>query len=146
MIHISGEQMGVIVADAEKCYPNECCGILYGEAQGNGVKRVEQISVISNAREEHERYHRFEITPQMMLEAEIYARRNRLDIVGFYHSHPDCPAVPSEYDRTHALPVYSYIIASVIRGQKRDVKSWELSAEDLHFYSEQIDYDHREEG
>lgn len=145
MIQITRKQMQAVGEDAGKCYPNECCGILYGEIQKCGTKRVKQIQAITNAKEENEQYHRFEITPQMMLEAEIYARKNSLDIVGFYHSHPDCPAVPSEFDRAHALPVYSYIIVSVVKGQEQDVVSWELSVEDLHFYHEHIDYDYMEE-
>lgn len=73
-----------------------------------------------------------------MLKAERAARKKRLDIVGFYHSHPDCKAFPSEFDRAHALPVYSYIIVSVVKGSAVDTRSFVLSAENMQFSEEKI--------
>jgi proteasome lid subunit RPN8/RPN11 len=116
-----------IKAECESCYPNECCGILFGDMENDsGIKYARMIQSITNSFEDGERYHRFLITAESMMRAEQYARRNRLDIVGFYHSHPDCEAVASEYDRAHALPVYSYIIVSVRDGRAVDIRSWEL--------------------
>jgi len=63
-----------------------------------------------------------------MLRAEQAARAMKLDVIGFYHSHPDHPAAPSDYDREHALPLYSYVIVSVLRGKAEDLTSWELTA------------------
>lgn len=154
MIYISDSLMQQIKKDAQECYPNECCGILFGSlkeersmANGKGnnrktqmVKQVKNIQPIQNSFADTERYHRFLITPEIMMQAELLARKNQQDIVGFYHSHPDHPAVPSEYDREHALPVYSYIIVSVVSKTAVALNSFELSTEGKTslFYSEDI--------
>jgi proteasome lid subunit RPN8/RPN11 len=72
--------------------------------------------------------------------AERLAHFIKLDIIGFYHSHPDCAAEPSDYDTRHALPVYSYVIVSVRKGKVADCKSWELDPESCkQFQSEKLD-------
>ena len=78
-----------------KAYPNECCGILFGREDG-GDRIVESLRPIENAREDSEQYHRFLITAEDMMQAELEAHRLGLDILGFYHSHPDHPARPSD--------------------------------------------------
>ncbi|MCL2267264.1 MAG: M67 family metallopeptidase, partial [Treponema sp.] len=89
-------------------------------------------------------YHRFLITPEEMLKAEKTARIRKQDVIGFYHSHPDHPAVPSDYDKEHALPFYSYIIVSVNKDKDRqlpvseELTSWELTADRKKFESENI--------
>lgn len=125
MLYISEEQISKIKLDAENSYPNECCGFIFGEISDSG-KRAVEIRSQKNTSEKGERYHRFNISAESMLDAEMYARRNKLDIVGIYHSHPDCPAIPSEYDRAHALPVYSYIIVSVVKGKSAELTCHEL--------------------
>ena len=108
-----------------EAYPNECCGILFGSEDGeNQVVRF--LRPIVNARESGEQYHRFLITAEEMMEAELEARQLGLDIVGFYHSHPDHPAAPSEYDRDHALPFYHYIILRVAQGRPEEMTDWRL--------------------
>ncbi|MBQ6554981.1 MAG: M67 family metallopeptidase, partial [Firmicutes bacterium] len=92
----------------------------------NGIKFAHSIKSIVNNFGAGEEYHRFLITAEDMMQGELYARANGLDIVGFYHSHPDHPAVPSEYDRSHALPVYSYLITSVMNGKPQKTYSYEL--------------------
>ena len=74
-----------------------------------------------------------------MMSVELKARREGLDIVGFYHSHPDHGPVPSEYDRTHALPVYLYIIVSVMSGTAEGAESWELDASSKEFRKESME-------
>ena len=125
MIHISDELISQIKLEAEKAYPNECCGFIFGKIEGK-EKFAEEILAAKNSSDETEKFHRFEITPEEMLKAERFARSIKADIVGFYHSHPDHPAVPSEYDTTHALPIYSYIIVSVIKRNAEELQSWEL--------------------
>ena len=125
MIHLSAELIDEIKQEAEKAYPNECCGFIFGSING-GDKYTENILTCTNSTADSEQYHRFVITPEDMLKAEKLARSIKADIIGFYHSHPDCAAVPSEYDRSHALPVYSYIIVSVINGRAEECTSWEL--------------------
>jgi proteasome lid subunit RPN8/RPN11 len=136
MIKLSSEQEKFVRAEGEKAYPNECCGILIGEIDNSGVKTVRHTQAIDNAREDGEQYHRFLITPEDMLYAEQTARAMKLDVIGFYHSHPDHPAVPSAYDKDHALPFYSYMIVSVEQGRAQDLTSWELAADRTAFLPE----------
>lgn len=125
-----------MLGDAEKRYPEECCGIIFGRI--NDSKTAECVEAVNNAFDKSEQYHRFEITPETMLKAELTARKKGLDIIGFYHSHPDCEAFPSEYDRTHAIPVYSYIIISVIKGEAFITRSFVLSLENRRFSEEEL--------
>lgn len=137
MIYLPIIVVDTIRSEGKKAYPNECCGIIFGIYGDNGKKAV-NAEPIHNASEEGEQYHRFLITPENMMEAELKARAQKLDILGFYHSHPDHLALPSEYDREHALPFYSYIIISVTNGVPGEYTSWELSEDREKFDSEQI--------
>lgn len=112
MIDIKKNHIEQIKEHAQKDYPYECCGILLGKFK-NGEKTVTQVLEISNEKEEENRHNRYLIPSSKILETELYAIKNGLDIVGFYHSHPDHSAIPSAYDVEHALPVYSYLIVSV---------------------------------
>lgn len=108
-------------------YPNECCGILFGKdvQDAAGARRiVERIEKVENEFEENERFHRFLITPGTLLKAEKAAADEGRLVLGFYHSHPDAPARPSEYDREHGWPFYSYVIVSVLNGEAADMTSW----------------------
>ncbi|MCL2179627.1 MAG: M67 family metallopeptidase [Treponema sp.] len=144
MINLLSLHEKIIRAEGESAYPNECCGILIGAIDAYGVKTVMHIEAIHNAREDGEQYHRFLITPEEMLKAEKTARIRKQDVIGFYHSHPDHPAVPSDYDKEHALPFYSYIIVSVNKDKDRqlpvseELTSWELTADRKKFESENI--------
>lgn len=112
---------------AEADYPNECCGFFFGS--DNGERR--EISIarsVSNAKEGDQR-RRFRIDPADYREAERYALKNDLDLLGVYHSHPDHPAEPSEHDRKVAMPFFSYIIISVQEGKAADTRSWQLNDE-----------------
>ena len=122
----------------EKAYPNECCGILFGIADGDD-HIVKSLRPIENARESGEQYHRFLITAEEMMEAELEAHKLGVDIVGFYHSHPDHPAVPSEYDRDHALPFYSYIILRVAQGRPEEMTDWRLRLSREAFDAEKLE-------
>jgi len=122
----------------ETAYPNECCGVLIGEVDMEGVKSAMHTLTIDNAREDNEQYHRFLITPEDMLRAEQAARKMGLDVIGFYHSHPDHPSVPSGYDKDHALPFYSYVIVSVDKGKAQVLTSWELMDDRTDFIEEKI--------
>jgi len=123
--------------NGKKAYPNECCGVLMGLIESE-IKIVKQTQAIHNAQEGSEQYHRFLITPEDMMSAEQTARKLGLDVIGFYHSHPDCPAAPSDYDRDHALPFYSYVIVSVEKGTAKELTSWELATDRSVFLPEKI--------
>ena len=138
MLQLSSEPEKNIRADGEAAYPNECCGVLIGEIDNAGVKTVRSTLTIDNAREDGEQYHRFLITPEDMLRAEQTARSMKLDVIGFYHSHPDHPSAPSGYDKDHALPFYSYVIVSVDKGKAQILTSWELKDDRTDFTQEEI--------
>jgi proteasome lid subunit RPN8/RPN11 len=138
MLRLSSELEKNIRADGETAYPNECCGVLIGEVDDEGIKTVKSTLTIDNAREDVEQYHRFLITPEDMMKAEQTARSMKLDVIGFYHSHPDHPSAPSGYDKDHALPFYSYIIVSVDKGKAQILTSWELTDDRSDFTREKI--------
>ena len=138
MLVLTTEQEAAIRAHGEADYPYECCGLLLGTFAADGRKTTVEVMPISNAREESAKRNRFLITPQELMRGECYARSRQLDIIGFYHSHPDHPAVPSGYDLDHALPVYSYVIVSVAQGRAGEVQSWELEADRSRFNPESI--------
>jgi proteasome lid subunit RPN8/RPN11 len=119
-------------------YPYECCGLLLGRFAENGRKVVTETYPISNAREESAKRNRFLIQPEELIRGEKYAQAKALEIVGFYHSHPDSPAVPSQYDLEHAWPTYSYIIVSVHKEGATDLFSWEQEPDRSRFNPEEI--------
>lgn len=111
-------------AHAREAYPDECCGALLGTETAE-ARYIQQVVRLENERTD-ERRRRFYISPQQVLQVERYARAQGLELLGFYHSHPDHPATPSEYDRQHALPYYSYPIVSVQQGEPHEMRSWRL--------------------
>ncbi len=153
VIILSNAQKDAIRAHGAAEYPNECCGILLGKANGSN-KEVQEVVPLKNLRldpskaqeilpldspgRESER-NRFLIDPLEQLKVEKGARSRGLDVLGYYHSHPDHPARPSEYDREHAWPWYSYIIVSVEKGVARDMTSWVLSDDRARFGLEPLE-------
>jgi proteasome lid subunit RPN8/RPN11 len=137
MITLTQEQIEIIRKHAETEYPNECCGAMLGRFDDN-VRIVHEILPISNHREDAAKYHRFLITPQEFLRCEKQARKQNLEVIGFYHSHPDHPAKPSQYDLEQSLPVYSYLIVSVRQGKSDKVTSWILQNDRSQFNEEEI--------
>ena len=138
MIFVPKKQLDEIREHGVREYPYECCGLLLGRFAEDG-KIVDETYPISNAREESARRNRFLITPEEVMRGERYARDHDLEVVGFYHSHPDSPAVPSKYDLEHAWPTYSYIIVSTSEGQSGDLFSWEQEANRSRFNEEKIE-------
>jgi proteasome lid subunit RPN8/RPN11 len=136
-IAISAKQLKLIYNHAESVYPEECCGILLGEMAGLSKTVVEVIPTI-NTWEKAEsdevnrnKNSRYSIDPQDIFTAQKRARELHLDIIGFFHSHPDYPAIPSTCDRIQAWEVYSYPIISVVNGKVGDIKSWVLDSDGL---------------
>jgi proteasome lid subunit RPN8/RPN11 len=137
MIVVSEDQFAAMSAHGVRDYPYECCGLMLGKFT-QGRKSVIEIYPISNAREEEAKRNRFLIRPEELMRGEKYARAQGLDVVGFYHSHPDDVAVPSQYDLEHAWPTYSYIVMSVEQGRTVDLRSWEMEANRSRFNEEEI--------
>lgn len=138
MILLNEQVSGEIAAHAERDYPHECGGMLIGKFE-EGKKTVIETFPLENAREEEARHNRVLILPADVLKAEKYARDRKLDVVGYYHSHPDDEAVPSQYDLDHALPVWSYVIASVLEGKCVDIRSWQMENDRSRFNEERIE-------
>jgi proteasome lid subunit RPN8/RPN11 len=126
---LTESQRRQIEAEGEKAYPNECCGILIGREEqrdGPGRRIVERCVAVANDFESGEQFHRFSITPKALMDAEKSAGDAGKLVLGFYHSHPDHPARPSEFDRQHAWPFYSYVIVAIAKGAALDMTSWVL--------------------
>jgi proteasome lid subunit RPN8/RPN11 len=145
MIQLTKELDAEIRKEGEITYPGECCGFLLGtvaanvnSTPGKSKRTVQKLIPVDNAREKDEQFHRFTIEPEDFLNAEKIARKEKLDVLGFYHSHPDHPSEPSEYDREHALPFYSYIIISVELGVADKMTSWELTEDRSKFIEEGV--------
>ena len=102
------------------------------------ARSASALMPLANRRDDSPR-NRFEVTPGDVRLAEKTAREKNLELIGWYHSHPDAPARPSEYDREHAWPWYSYIIVSVQSGQPRDMNSWRLRDDRSAYDSEAIE-------
>ncbi len=126
-----------IQAHGEVAYPNEGAGFLLGVA-GEGAVRVEAILSLPNAREAEAQHNRYLITEQDYLRGELAAAEQGLDVVGVFHSHPDHPAAPSEFDREYALPNFSYIISAIHVGRALESRSWRLRHERSAFDEEKL--------
>jgi proteasome lid subunit RPN8/RPN11 len=130
---ISATQLKIIYNHAETIYPEECCGILLGTLEReHDIKFVVEVIPTINtwkasddeiSRTKHSRYI---IPPQEILQAQKRAENLQLEIIGFFHSHPDTVAIPSECDQEQAWEVYSYPIISVVRGKVKSIASWTL--------------------
>ena len=138
MIALSEKQILEIEKHGEREYPFECCGLLIGSFDTPGKKTVSEIFPIENAREEEARRNRSLITPKDLMRGERYAREKKLDVVGNYHSHPNHPAIPSQFDLDHALPVWSYVIVSIKKQKAVEVRAWEMENDRSKFNEEKI--------
>jgi proteasome lid subunit RPN8/RPN11 len=131
-------------------YPHECCGALLGrdsdvvptgsseQAPPTPQREILDLFPLVNRRDDSPR-NRFSVTSEDVLAAEKAARALGIDVVGWYHSHPDHPAEPSQYDRDHAWPWYSYIIVSVANGDPQYMTSWRLNDDRAAFTSEDLE-------
>ncbi|MEM9538663.1 MAG: M67 family metallopeptidase [Cyanobacteria bacterium P01_E01_bin.42] len=146
------EQLNVLFHHAEKTYPEECCGIILGritdmvkvvldllptentwdEALAKDLPKIADIPARDEKKEKN-----FFIAPEEILSAQKEARNRNAIVLGFYHSHPDAPAIPSEFDRAIAWPDYSYLIVAIAEGKAKEVKSWQLD-QDRKFQLENI--------
>jgi proteasome lid subunit RPN8/RPN11 len=129
--------MKEIHAHGEAAYPEEGAGLLLGHAHGE-QKQAIQVLTLGNAREQTARHNRYLLTPQDYLRGELEAGRQGLDVIGVFHSHPDHPDRPSEFDREWAMPWFSYLITSVQSGKAASSRSWRLAEERDRFLEEQI--------
>jgi len=142
---ISGHLAERIRVHGAEAYPHECCGALLGrdsEATDQNVMReVLALLPLVNRRDDSPR-NRFSVTAEDVLDADRAAQKQGLEVIGWYHSHPDHPARPSQYDQDHAWPWYSYVIISVENGSPQEMTSWRLNDDRRAFSPEGIEIRH----
>ena len=121
----------------ERTYPHECCGILAGVLDGE-VRKASETHPLTNLREKttaaawieiaagESAANRYLIDPAQQMQIERELSKRGLDVIGFYHSHPNVAARPSKYDLDHAWPFYIYVITSVRTGQATEMTAWLL--------------------
>lgn len=109
---------------SEAAYPEEGCGVLLGLVEGDRV-RVTAVLAGRNLVEERRR-DRYELDPRDIIQAERQARAAGQELVGFYHTHPDHPARPSQYDTERAWPGYHYVVVGVAAGTLAAASAWRL--------------------
>jgi proteasome lid subunit RPN8/RPN11 len=130
---LSAAAESAIRAHGRETFPHECCGALLGR---DGA--VAQAYALPNTTDEGPR-RRFLVRPDDYRAAERHARDTGLDLLGFYHSHPDHPAAPSQYDLDHAWPSFSYVIVSVLAGRDDRLTSWRLRDDRSAFDEEAVE-------
>ncbi len=122
MISIDKEAWQEMVNHAQTTYPNECCGAMLGNSDG-GTKRVDIAIRLRNSFEGSQSA-RYELHPEDLLKAEREARTLERDLIGIYHSHPDCDAYFSETDLKNSCPWYSFVVLSIRKGEFDHANSW----------------------
>ena len=135
-LRLSGDAEASIRAHGASAFPEECCGALIGTSS-HGVTAALPLGNVSDA----ERRRRFLVSPADYRRAEACADEMGADLLGFYHSHPNHPAVPSEFDLAHAWPNLSYAIVSVRDGRsdsKEALRSWRLRLDRSAFDEESV--------
>jgi proteasome lid subunit RPN8/RPN11 len=136
MIRIPERLLEAIRSHGQETYNDEACGVMLGHYAGED-KEVQHVEPIPNSRD-GQRHRRFLITPKDYQRAESEASARGLTLLGFYHSHPDHPAMPSGYDLEHAFPFFSYVIVSVQKGEPTDVRSFIMKEDRSAFDAEEL--------
>ncbi len=135
---LSSETAAKIRSHGSETYPHECCGALLGRELADDLREIVALFPLVNRRDDSPR-NRFSVTSEDVRDAEKAAQNQGLDVLGWYHSHPDHPAKPSQYDQDHAWPWYSYIIVSVANGEPQYMTSWRLSDDRSQFMPEDLE-------
>ena len=139
---LTPDQVRQIEEEGAQTYPNECCGIMIGHDMSDGActrRIVERLEPMQNTWDAAEQRRRFSIDPLALMKAEKSAAQGGQVVLGFYHSHPDHPARPSETDRQFGWPYYSYVIVSIQSREAVDMTSWVLDEQTETFARQDID-------
>jgi len=138
MIRIEPEAWAAMVSHARQVYPNECCGAMIGSID-DGAKTVCVAMPLENAFEGAQAA-RYELRPQDLLAADKAARARSLDLIGIYHSHPDCDAYFSRTDLQNSCPWYSFVVLSIQKGEFHHANSWLPNFEQTEAAKEELIY------
>jgi len=138
MIRVESEPWAAMVAHAREAYPNECCGAMLGAAD-DGRKVVRKALPLENAFEGVQAT-RYQLRPEDLLAADAAARRHGMDLIGIYHSHPDCDAYFSETDLKNSCPWYSFVVLSIHNGDFHHANSWLPNFEQTEAVKEELTY------
>ena len=138
MIRIESEPWAAMVSHARATYPNECCGAMLGSTD-DGAKVVRVALQLQNAfaGAQAERY---ELRPEDLLAADKAARERKMDLIGIYHSHPDCDAYFSKTDLQNSCPWYSFVVLSIQKGEFHHANSWLPNFEQTEAAPEELIY------
>ncbi|HEV2349958.1 MAG TPA: M67 family metallopeptidase [Terriglobia bacterium] len=135
-IELQREDLKRMEQHGAETYPDECCGILLGRERG-GRKVIAEVFPARNARADSAR-NRYLIPPADLLRSLEEAEKKGLEILGFYHSHPDQPAQPSAFDRQYAWPWFAYLIVEVRNRIARETTAWTLAVDGSEFLREEL--------
>lgn len=136
-VKLATEQIEQIRQHGERTFPEECGGLLLGVNE-NGLRVIHQVLPLENVRKDS-RHNRVELDPLAYARAEREAAKRDLGVWGYYHSHPNHPAVPSQFDLEHApFTEWSYLIVSVRDGQAQEVRAWTVRADRSQFDEEEL--------
>ena len=138
MIRIDPEPWAAMVAHARETYPNECCGAMLGSTDGE-QKRVQVSLPLQNAFEGTQAA-RYELRPEDLLAADRAARERQMDLIGIYHSHPDCDAYFSKTDLQNSCPWYSFVVLSIQKGEFHHANSWLPNFDQTEAAKEELSY------
>ena len=138
MIRIENEPWSAMVAHARRTYPNECCGAMLGSIE-DGRKVVRTALALENSFDGPQAA-RYELRPEDLLAADKAARERSMDLIGIYHSHPDCDAYFSQTDLKNSCPWYSFVVLSIQKGEFHHANSWLPNFEQTEAVKEELNY------
>jgi proteasome lid subunit RPN8/RPN11 len=138
MIRIEAEPWDAMVAHARETYPNECCGAMLGSTDGD--QKTVRIAVRLRNAFEGAQAARYELRPEDLLAADKAARERSMDLIGIYHSHPDCDAYFSKTDLQNSCPWYSFVVLSIQKGEFHHANSWLPNADQTDAAKEELSY------
>ncbi|HUA61066.1 MAG TPA: M67 family metallopeptidase [Verrucomicrobiae bacterium] len=138
MIRIEAEPWARMVAHARKTYPNECCGAMLGSIDGE--EKTVRVSIELENAFDGAQAARYELRPEDLLAADKAARERQMDLIGIYHSHPDCDAYFSKTDLQNSCPWYSFVVLSIQKGEFHHANSWLPNFEQTEAAKEELKY------
>jgi proteasome lid subunit RPN8/RPN11 len=138
MIRIETEPWAAMVAHARATYPDECCGAMLGTIDGE--RKTVRVSMQLQNAFEGAQAARYELRPEDLLAADKAARERQMDLIGIYHSHPDCDAYFSKTDLQNSCPWYSFVVLSIQKGEFHHANSWLPNFEQTDAAKEELTY------